>query len=137
MNLTNRDWLLIVSGGIISLAMGWWGTTIALPQLLAFEWYSALPLIPVTVIVAYFVYRFQSVWGGEMVRDLTLLGISVVVGTTLNVVHIRWHIVGTGFQNLPAWGISTDFWLVFFHIGTAAVYLLTAYSAYQLYQSQE
>lgn len=136
-DLERQDIGLIIIGFLASLVMGWWGTTIAPPTAFQYEWYTAIPLVPFSLITAYFLWRFQEVWGGEMGRYLSIIGIGTIISMLFIVAHVRWHVVGKGFAELPAWGVSVDFWLIFFHFGAATLFLLVAYGAHLLHESQE
>lgn len=134
MDLKQRDLGLIGGGIIVSLIAGWWGTTVGLKQAMIYELVTALIILPIVVAMTYFLWKFQDVWGGELGHSFKIMAIGIIMGTTLAVVHAVWHVLGQGTEALPPWGISIDFWIVFFHVGQALFYAITAYGAYRLYE---
>ncbi|MFB6115193.1 MAG: hypothetical protein ABEK04_02790, partial [Candidatus Nanohalobium sp.] len=81
--------------------------------------------------------RARSLWGGDIARYLDFIGIGLVVNLILFPIHMKWHfsVMVQGLDHLPAWGLSPNFWYLFFHGLTGYSFAMLAYGFYLFYES--
>ena len=87
---------------------------------------AAFLILPAGLISIYYIYRAAQVWGGEVARYLTFMGIGMAVFILNSVPHIVWHI-----QQTPSFlGLDNSFWYIFFHGGIALGFVYMTYGFY-------
>lgn len=87
---------------------------------------TAFLILPAGLISIYYIYRAAQVWGGEVARYLTFIGIGMAVFILNSVPHIVWHLQKT--PNLL--GLDSSFWYMFFHGGIALGFVYMTYGFY-------
>lgn len=132
--LEKRDKIIIGTGivlGFIGAALAQIGV-VGLPAELVLTYAMVLPILP----ALYFLYKARGLWGGEMARYLDFIGIGLLINLLLFPIHMSWHfsVMGGG-GGLPAWGISSSFWYIFFHGMTGYSFAMLAYGFYLFYES--
>ncbi len=87
---------------------------------------AAFLIVPAGLISIYYIYRSAQVWGGEVARYLTFMGIGMAVFILNSVPHIIWHL-----QEAPPFlGLDNSFWYMFFHGGIALGFVYMTYGFY-------
>jgi hypothetical protein len=92
----------------------------------AFEWATTMIQVPFILAALYFIYR-NNVWQGDIGRNLSLVGVGLLIIMIDYIFHIPWHLMDN-----PAWGISTGFWVGLFHLWITGGFLLIAYAFNEL-----
>lgn len=109
--------LVVVVGGVVGQITGF------TEVLAATTTYIQIPFILAGL---YYVYELRT-WGGDIGRNLQLIGAGLVLILLNWLPHIPWHIAG-----MPALGISTGFWLGLFHAWVIAGFLVISYGFHEL-----
>lgn len=82
--------------------------------------------VPFILAGLYYIYELRT-WGGDIGRNLQLIGAGLVLILLNWIPHIPWHMSG-----MPAMGISQGFWLGFFHSWMIAGFLVISYALHKL-----
>lgn len=130
-NLTHRDigsiLFLIIFAIVSGLAGETFGWQIEIDS--TDFWQALLPAIA----CLYFVYRTKKIWGGEVLRFLTVIGSGIILHAVLWGIIVQWHISG-----MPAaLGLSSAALYVLLHGMSAVAFGLTAYGFYLFYTSSK
>ena len=132
--LEKKDMYLMGTGvvlGLIAAILGQLGF-IGLFEEQILTYLMVVPILP----GIYFLYKARSLWGGDIARYLDFIGIGLIINLVLFPLHMSWHFaaMGGGDQFL-AWGISPNFWYMFFHGLTGYSFAMLAYGFYLFYES--
>lgn len=130
-NLTRKDKGLIVGliafaivSGVLGNSMGW---DIEIDS--TDFWQALLPALA----CIYFVYRTKKIWGGKVLRFLTVIGGGITMHALLWGLITQWHISGMN----PVLGLSPAAVYVLLHGLSAVAFLMTAYGFYLFYMSSK
>lgn len=139
LNLESKDYGLI--GGLlaVSAAIGYLGTTgfwagfvggDVPPGMVLEMWLDRLTVVIIFAgLLA--IYKARGLWGGEVARNLELIGAGLAGYMLVYLPHIHWHIAES-----PAWlGMDPNFWFGFFHMIQAAAFFLASYGFYEFWQT--
>lgn len=138
MNLEKQDIAVIGLGIVISVVSGLLSTGKSLQFISQVEIYTTFLNAPFFLVAAYSIYKFRSVWGGEIARYLMVAATGLAIQMLIWIPHILWHISGLPKKFAPsAIGFSGSFWLMLFHLAGPVSLVLTAYGFYNLYQAAE
>jgi hypothetical protein len=132
--LEKKDWYLLTPGivlGFIAAVLGQLGIIgLSVEQILTYL--MVVPIIP----GIYFLYKARSLWGGDIARYLDFIGVGLLVNLVLFPIHMNWHFASQeATAQFLAWGISPNFWYVFFHGLTGYSFAMLAYGFYLFYES--
>jgi len=83
-------------------------------------------IAPAGLISIYYIYEATHVWGGEVTRYLTFMGIGIAVFILNILPHIIWHMS----ENPALLGLDSSFWYIFFHGGIALGFVYMTYGFY-------
>lgn len=130
-NLTRKDKALIAGLIAFALISGFAGHVFGWNiELDSTDFWQAL--IPALASM-YFIYRTNRMWGGEVLRFLTVIGAGITMHAVLWGVIVQWHISG-----MPALlGFSSAAIYVLLHGMSAVAFLITAYGFYLFYESSK
>ncbi len=134
-NLNRKDMYLIGAGvilGLIAAVLGQIGV-IGMPVEMILTYVMVIPILP----GLYFLYKSRDLWGGQIARYLDFIGIGLVINLLLFPVHMFWHFSALRpEEQLAAWfGLSPNFWYIFFHGLTGYSFAMLAYGFYLFYKS--
>lgn len=133
-NLEKGDKYLIGTGlllGLIAAVLGQFGL-IGLPVEMILTYLMVVPILP----GIYFLYKARSLWGGDIARYLDFIGIGLIINLILFPIHMNWHFGSMAAEaEFLAWGISPNFWYMFFHGLTGYSFAMLAYGFYLFYES--
>jgi hypothetical protein len=131
-----KDTLVIGSGIVAGLLTALYGmqvgeiTFLGVPPLQLEIWFSYGLVIPIPFAL-YFIYKAEGLWGGKIGRAMESIAIGLTVTMIIHIPHIYWHILGEPTeQALPAWGISKNFWYVFYHGLSGLSFFMLSYGFY-------
>ncbi len=86
------------------------------------------------------IYRGRELYGGEIARNLELVGLGFFLFMITYVPHTVWHVIGLTNQNPlgPAWvGMSGAWWAGFFHVGAFMYFIISSYGFYRFWKPDE
>ncbi|MDY6777030.1 MAG: hypothetical protein SVU32_00055, partial [Candidatus Nanohaloarchaea archaeon] len=98
-----------------------------------------LPVVATVFFAIGFLWLARSRWGGDVGRYFEIVSVGLFIQLLTYVPHLSWHLkaAGKGPQALPAWGMSSNFWYVFWHGAAAMSFAFIAYGFYLYWQSTE
>jgi hypothetical protein len=130
-NLTRRDKALIAGLICFALLAGITGHVLGWEiELDSTDFWQAL--IPALASI-YFIYRTNRMWGGDVLRFLTVIGAGITMHAVLWGLIVQWHISG-----MPAFlGFSPAAIYILLHGLSAVAFLTTGYGFYLFYQSSK
>jgi len=116
--------LFAVAAGLLGEYLGWQ------IEIDSKDFWQAL--IP-AVACLYFVYRTEKIWGGEVLRFLTVIGSGIIFHAVIWGIIVQWHISG-----MPSLlGLSSAALYLLLHGMSAVAFGMTAYGFYIFYQSSK
>ncbi len=86
------------------------------------------------------IYKGRDLYGGEIARNLEIVGLGFFLFMITYVPHTVWHVVGLTNQNPlgPEWiGMSGAWWAGFFHVGAFMYFIISAYGFYRFWKPEE
>lgn len=83
------------------------------------------------------IYKGREGYGGQVARNLEIIGMGLALFILTYIPHVVWHIFGLMNQNPlgPGWiGLTEAWWAGFFHIGAIAFFLISSYGFYLFWE---
>ncbi|AOV94311.1 hypothetical protein AQV86_00085 [Nanohaloarchaea archaeon SG9] len=124
MHLKEKDYRFLLMAALVVVIGGATGQVTGFTEVLTLS--TTYIQIPFILAGLYYVYELRT-WGGEIGRNLQLIGVGLVLILLNWLPHIPWHIAG-----MPGIGISQGFWLGFFHSWVIAGFLVISYALHEL-----
>lgn len=124
LHLGGKDYRFLLLTALVVVVGATAGQVTGFTEILA----AATTYIQVPFILAglYYVYELRT-WGGDIGRNLQLIGAGLVLILLNWIPHIPWHMSG-----MPALGISQGFWLGLFHTWVIGGFLVISYALHKL-----
>lgn len=90
-------------------------------------------ILPAGLLSVILIVMTARLWGGQVRRYLTIIGIGLSIFLIETFPHLSWHRSGAG----PLVGLNGSFWYIFFHGGIAVSFAIIAYGFYLFYHSAD
>lgn len=134
MDLLDRRDLYLLGGLLVfALFIGLLGQVgiITQAQEIWLGYAAIVPIIP----ALYYVYRARERWGGQIARNLELIGVGLAIHLVLWAPHIRWHILTEQAGSAPRWfGMLPSFWYVAWHGLSLFGFAIVTYGFYRFWR---
>jgi len=128
LHLKAEDYQVIAAGVLLGVFGGVIGHVYSVG--IRAELYTRVAVSLAILVALYCIYQARTAWGGDLARYLEIIGAGLVLFMLTWIPHIEWHIQGSP----VLFGLSSGFWLGFFHALTASTFLITAYGFYRFWQ---
>lgn len=131
--LERKDWYVLGTGialGLIGAVLAQLGY-VGLEAEILLGFAMVIPILPALA----FLYFTRKLWGGDVARYLDFIGVGLIITLVMFPIHLQWHMAELAAGSIPAWGISPNFWYMFFHGMTAHSFVLIAYGFYLFWDS--
>lgn len=140
-NIERKDIYLIIAAVLLPLIAGLAAMGIQSQMMIVMVILAATGLAGLAVIVAlYAIYKGRKLYGGEIARNLEIVGFGFLLFMITYLPHTIWHVLGLMNQNPlgPSWlNLSGAWWAGFFHIGAFMFFLLSTYGFYRFWKPDE
>lgn len=140
MNMERNDLYVFAGAILLSLLAGLVAKGVQSVMMLAQITIWLTVAAGLTVVLALIaIYYGRKPYGGEVARNLEVIGFGLALFIVTYIPHVIWHVMGLAQNNPlgPGWaGFSTAWWAGFFHVGAIMFFLISSYG-YYLFWRQE
>lgn len=141
LNMERKDLYLIAAAILVPLLAGLALMGIQSQMTIVMIILAATGLAGLAIVAALVaIYKGRELYGGEIARNLELVGIGFFLFIVTYIPHTLWHVFGLMNQNPlgPGWiGLTEAWWAGFFHVGAFMFFLIATYGFYRFWKPDE